>query len=266
MGMSGLLAVKLLASPALIGAASLAGKRWGPNAAGLLGGLPLVGGPVIWALWISHGPAVAVDAARAAPTGVWATLAYLVALGHLSAVWPWHRAIPAGWCVYLLSALALQWAQLAHLLWAGVLVIPALLLAATRLLPQPRSASARGSLPPAELLARMLAAVALVLTLTSATALIGAQMTGLLAGAPVAATVIPAFLLAYSGREALLHALRGFLTGLTGFVVFFLALGQSVASLGVVSVLAATVLALATTAAAARLVQRALRPVAPFAP
>jgi hypothetical protein len=47
-------------------------------------------------------------------------------------------------------------------------------------------------------------------------------MTGVFAGAPVAASVIPVFTLITAGRDPVLRVLRGFLSGQMGFAVFFL--------------------------------------------
>ncbi len=230
--MSAVLAAKLLASPALIGLASLAGKRWGPNIAGLMGGLPLVGGPVVLALWLLHGPEYATQVSLAAPVGVWATLVYLLVLGFISAYWPWYSAIPFAWLCYLSSALLIDAVGLAQSLALGIAVIAGLWLAATRALPKPMAAPAPTALPQIELLARMVAAALLVWTLTTVSEHLGTHLTGVLAGAPVAAVVIPAFTMANSGRDALLITLRGFLTGLMGFAVFFLILGNGMSALG----------------------------------
>jgi hypothetical protein len=85
----------------------------------------------------------------------------------------------------------------------------------------------------------MAAAALLLLSLTTIAARIGPSLTGILAGAPVAAVVIPALTLAKAGRDALLHVLRGFLTGLMGFTVFFLILGHAMATLGALALLPA---------------------------
>lgn len=239
--MSGsVLAIKLLASPALIGLASLAGKRWGPNIAGLMGGLPLVGAPVVFALWLEHGAHYARDVALAAPAGVWANIVYMLVVGYSSARLRWYAAIPLGWLCYLLAALLLDALGLAHSVLLGIGVIPALWLAAVYGLPRPAALPAPAHLPAVELLARMLAAAALVYTLATLSARLGTQLTGLLSGAPVAAVVIPAFLFARAGRDALLLTLRGFLTGLMGFAAFFLILAYAMPPLGTLAVLPAT--------------------------
>lgn len=258
--MSLALGIKLLASPALIGLASLAGKRWGPTVAGLIGGLPLVGGPVVLVLWLTEGGVLAAEVSRAAPVGIWATIVYLLVLGHASARWPWYFIIPLGWVFYLLLALLIEATGLAQSLTLGLAVIPALWLAATRALPQPGVSAVVVHLPRIELAARMAAAVALVLTLTGAAALLGPDLTGLLSGAPVSATVIPAFLFANAGRDALLLALRGFLTGLTGFATFFLVLAPCIEPWGWFALAPAALAACVIGAVATRMFRPAERP------
>ena len=230
--MSGVLLIKLLAAPALIGLASVAGRRWGPAAAGLMGGLPLVAGPLLLVLWLTEGKDFATQVAHAAPAGVWANIAYMLVAGYASARWPWYVVIPLAWVFYLASALLLNAAGLLDSLWMGLAVLPALWLAATRALPKPVAPVTPAPLPRTELAARMVAAAALVWGLSASSATLGAALTGALAGGPVAATVIPAFTLATLGRDATLLVLRGFLTGLMGFAVCFLILAPGLAVWG----------------------------------
>lgn len=264
--MSAALLVKLFAAPLLIGLASLAGKRWGPSIAGLLGGLPLVGGPVVVALWLTSGPQYAHEVALAAPAGVWANIAYFLILGRVSANWRWYTAIPFAWACYLLAGIAISAAGLAHSLVLGLAIIPAGWLAATRWLSKPQSVPGPVHLPHVELLARIAAAAALVISLTAASDLLGSELTGILTGAPIAAVVIPAFTLANAGRDAMLIALRGFLTGMMGFAVFFLILAPAIAPLGALAFLPATIggvgVGFAATWLMKRRVQRRASPLA----
>ncbi|MBV8657257.1 MAG: hypothetical protein JO142_05460 [Burkholderiales bacterium] len=215
------LLIKLFASPIMIGLASLAGRRWGPNVAGLMGGLPLVGGPIIAALWIVHGAPYAEQVAIAAPAGVWANIVYMLAVGYASARFGWAISILCGWLGYLSVGLLINLSGLSHSLVFGVAVLPALWFTAVRFLPKPAAPPASVHLPHIELATRMAAAAAIVLLLTGISTLLGPTLTGVFTGAPVAATVIPAFTFANSGRDALLLVLRGFLTGLMGFTVCF---------------------------------------------
>jgi hypothetical protein len=245
--------IKLFASPALIGLASLAGKRWGPNVAGLLGGLPLVGGPVVVALWLSHGSAYATDVALAAPVGVWANIAYMLVFGYASAYLRWWGALALVWFAYLAAGIGLGELGLARNVWLGLTIVPGLWCAAVYWLPKPAAPPQLGHLPRIELLARVLAAAALVLLLTGISSAIGPTLTGVFTGAPVAASVIPSFTFANAGRDALLLVLRGFLTGLMGFCVFFFVLGVGIPALGGFAILAALLSGVAVGVLATRL-------------
>lgn len=227
-----LLLIKLFASPSLIGLASLAGKRWGPNIAGMLGGMPLVAGPAVWVMWLMHGDAFTHDVIRAAPAGVWANVVYMLAMGWASAKFSWLPSLIIAWVAYLLTAYAIHQAALATTLWFSLAVMPALWLAAARLLPAPKIHSNTTPLPRIELITRMVAAAMLVIGLTAIAQTLGPTLTGIFTAAPVAATVIPAFTYAQTGRDALLLTLRGFLTGLFGFVAFFLILSHGLSLLG----------------------------------
>ncbi len=50
-----------------------------------MGGLPLVGVPVVLAVWLSHGADYAQPAALAAPVGLWANIVYMLVVGWSSA-------------------------------------------------------------------------------------------------------------------------------------------------------------------------------------
>ncbi len=63
------LILKLVLTPVLIGAASLAGRRWGPAVSGWLVGLPLTSGPITFFLALSHGATFAAAAAVGTLTG-----------------------------------------------------------------------------------------------------------------------------------------------------------------------------------------------------
>ncbi|MFC7422261.1 hypothetical protein ACFQNF_20585 [Iodobacter arcticus] len=241
---SSALLVKLFAAPLLIGAASLAGRRWGPQIAGLLGGLPLVAIPIVLALWLEYGSEYAIKVAGAASAGLWANVVYMLVLAHASRYFSWQGTILCGWAAYLLTALILVWSGLALSPIAGISVLAGLWIA-IYFIPRPEAINS-SSLPKIELYARMVAALLLVLALSSLSLLLGSTMTGVLAGFPVAATVIPAFTLANAGRNALLLQLRGFLMGLTGFSMFFLVWTPMASHIGLLAFIPAVITALAT--------------------
>ncbi|WP_432721864.1 hypothetical protein R0381_002039 [Jeongeupia wiesaeckerbachi] len=251
--MSSVIAVKLFAGPLVIGLASLAGKRWGPAAAGLLGGLPLIAACVIAALWLEHGQDYALAAASAAPAGLWANIVYMLALGFASRRFGWPGMLACGWLIYLCTAVALAFGGLAHSLPLGVTALAGLLIAVGWLLPR------IVPLPKIEIATRMAAAFALVVSLTALTLPLGPALTGVLSAGPVAATVIPAFTLANAGRDAVLVQLRGFLTGLVGTGASLLCLAPLAAHLGGWAALPAAAIALGAGYGANLLMQRLQR-------
>ena len=89
------LALKLVLTPALIAAASLAGRRWGPAISGWLVGLPFTSGPIAFFLALAHGNSFAAAAATGTLAGAFSQAAFCLAyawlavrLGSKRSAWP----------------------------------------------------------------------------------------------------------------------------------------------------------------------------------
>src|SRR5438046_9804312 len=134
-----ILVFKLVTAPLLIGAASLAGRRWGETISGWLIGLPLTSGPVCLFLAVEQGSGFAAAAARGCLAGAAAEAGFCLAYGVAGRHAGWFRCIAAGTLAYAACAALLQVASLP--LWLLALVIFAAL--ATGLWLMPRLASAR---------------------------------------------------------------------------------------------------------------------------
>src|SRR5512142_2473844 len=92
--MSNLL-LKVLVTPALIGTASLAGRRWGHSVSGWLIALPLTTGPITFFLALGHGPAFAASAAAGTLAGGISQAAFVAAYSQLAWRWKWPGALAA---------------------------------------------------------------------------------------------------------------------------------------------------------------------------
>lgn len=64
-----LLAAKILLSPLCVVVVSLAGRRWGVAVASVLGGLPVVAGPILLVETLPHGRSFGADAAAGTCSG-----------------------------------------------------------------------------------------------------------------------------------------------------------------------------------------------------
>jgi len=239
------LLLKLIVTPVLIGAASLAGRRWGETVAGWFIGLPLTSGPVCWFLALEQGTAFAAAAARGCLTGAAAEAAFCLAYSIMARRAGWIRSVAAGTAAFAACVALLQLGALP--LWLLTLIVYAALTAALWLMPETAGGGAQlPALPAWDLPARMAVATALVLVLTEVAPLLGARLSGLLATYPLFGAVLAAFAHHLSGAAAAGRVLRGLLIGLFGFTGFFLLLALAIEPIGIASAFAAaTVLALA---------------------
>lgn len=218
------LALKLILTPLLIGAASLAGRRWGPTVSGWLIGIPFTSGPVAFFLALGHGPAFAAAAAAATMAGAISQAAFCLAYSWAAARAGWPRALAAGSLGFCAVTALLNGATLPTVpLYVLALALLALAPRAMPRLPVPDGATARPT-PWWDIPARMVITTALVLLLTAGAPLLGARLTGLLAPFPLYGTILATFAHQQRGPAAASGVLRGLLFGLFGFASFFLVL------------------------------------------
>jgi hypothetical protein len=225
------LALKLVLTPALIGSASLAGRRWGEGMGGWLVGLPFTSGPVALFLALDHGEAFGAATAGGSLAGTAAQAAFCLVYGWLGLRRPWPVALAGGALAFAAAAVILRLFVLPlGLLFAGVVLTLAI---SIRLLPEIPGRSAAASLPSWDIPARMVVATAVVLALTSAAPRLGAGLSGLLATFPVYAGILAIFAHHLQGTAAALRVLQGLLFGLFAFGGFFFVLGALIERAGI---------------------------------
>src|SRR5216683_172577 len=90
-----ILVLKLVATPLLIGIASLAGRRWGETISGWFIGLPLTSGPVCFFLAVEQGTGFAAAAARGCLAGAAAEAGFCLAYAVAAQTGGWPSALLA---------------------------------------------------------------------------------------------------------------------------------------------------------------------------
>jgi hypothetical protein len=178
-----LLAYKLIISPALVVLATLAGRRWGGLATGMVAGLPIVAGPILYFYAVEQGSAYAAAAVVATLMGMVSLSAFLLVYGWRS--WSGGTALSSllmGWVVFAVFTMLINRALQDHA--AGLLKALCYALAALYL--------GRRSLPPlagqpAESVGNALSAETLADTGESVERSVGQG----LGGAPAAAEMAP---------------------------------------------------------------------------
>lgn len=218
-----LLALKVVLAPFLIGGASLVARRWGPAIAGLLVGLPLTSGPLVFFVSLEQGPAFAVDVGLAVLAGGFALCAFALAYTRVAAARGGAAmALLSASAAYIVAAAVLRLVPtgVLWLLLAGVAVTLAVTL---RLLP-PRAAIPASPPPPAwDLPARIVVGTSLLLLLTAAAPILGPRVSGLIATYPVYVSVLTYFAHRQAGPVAGIALQRGLIPGLFGWLAFWAA-------------------------------------------
>lgn len=225
-----ILLAKLLLAPACVVAVSLAGRRWGVAVAGILGGLPVVAGPILVVLTLVHGRSFGAEAAAGTLLGLGALTLFVVVYGKASERVGPVSSLLAGWIAFLLGVALLQLLDVS--LGVSLAFVAACFAAGLALLPALTDAPAAGMSPPWwDLPARASAALALVVALTTASSALGPGLSGLLAPFPIITSVLAVFTYAHGGRDQVRVLLRNFLVGFYGFAAFCFVLAASLESL-----------------------------------
>lgn len=241
-----LLAIKLLLAPTFVVGASLAARHFGPRIGGLIGGLPVVAGPILLVYALDHGRAFASDAAAGTLLGLVSLTVFVVVYSRLAGRLAWAASMLAGWLGFGLATLAFS----AFSISAGLALALAGvgLLAGITLLPRPSPQPREHAPPPAwDLPLRAGCALVLVVTLTAVAGWLGPQLSGLLAPFPIITTVLATFTHVQRGTDELLRLVRGLIGGFIAFALFCFTLAISLRTLDTAASFAlATGLALLT--------------------
>jgi hypothetical protein len=210
--------VPAIVGPGLVGAATLAARRWGQRVGGVVSALPAIVGPVLLISAERHGTAFAAQAATGTLLGLAALSGFALVYGRIAlrGSWPWSLA--GAW----LAATTIG-AMMDALDVGLVIALPiavASLALAHRGLPALRVPTAGEDRSPLDLVLRMTLTAALILVLAATAGRVGPTVSGILAALPVLACILATFVHARHGGAAAVQLLRGMLSGMAGFVVF----------------------------------------------
>lgn len=224
-------AFKLFVTPLLIGAVTLAGRRWGAIVSGLMIGLPLTSGPISLILALEYGPDFAGRSAIGNLAGQISNCVFcLTYIGVARA---------ASWKISSISSVAAFFAAtfvLNLFAWQLLPALAALLMVmvwSACLLPRHRRSAQE--LPPSkwDLPARIVCATALVVLLTAVAQRLGPQLSGLLSPFPAFSLIFAAFTHAQHGVKDASNLLRGVIVGSGGYAAFFTVVGALLPSCSV---------------------------------
>ena len=229
-----LLLLKLVLTPSLIGAASLAGRKWGHSVSGWFVAMPLTTGPIALFLALTQGTPFAARTAAGTLAGVFSLVAFVVAYARLARHWAWLPTLAASTLAFALVTASLEQTAFPLIaLWAGVAVILAL---AIQLLPRDLGASAADEVLPGrwDIPLRMGIATGFVLLITGLAPALGPHLTGLLIPFPIFTATVAAFAHSQHGPAAAISVFRGLLLGLFSYISFMFTLAVLLETAGLV--------------------------------
>jgi hypothetical protein len=224
--------VPALAGPGLVGAATVAARRWGQRAGGVVSALPAIVGPVLLIGAERHGTAFAAQAATGTLLGLATLAAFALVYGRVALQGgSWRASLAAAWLAAAATGALVQ--RLDAELLLAMAVAAGSLGGAYRGLPVVAAPAQREERPGLDLVLRMALTAALILALAALAGPLGPRVGGILAALPVLACILSTFVHARHGATAAVALLRGMLRGMAGFVVFCAVVGALVTPLGV---------------------------------
>ena len=168
------LAIKLVSVPIFILTVSMVAHKWGPSVGGVVLGLPLTSGPVLFFLALEQGTSFAAASALGTLLGLISLSASCIVFSWLSFRLGWLACL-VGCCVtFFMMTLILTLVSFPSVL--SLVSVVAFLLVICRLFPSGASGSISREVPKWEIPARMIAATGLVLLITGAGVNIGATL------------------------------------------------------------------------------------------
>jgi len=215
-----ILTLKVLMTPVLIAAITLAGRRWGQGVSGWLVGFPLVSGPISIVLALQNGTGFAARAAIGTLGGETSVCAYCLAYCLVAQVAGWPASIAAAALAFF--AATFLWSLATPPLLVTLAIDAVAIVLFLKLIPRQAALPAAAVPPKWDIPVRMLLAAVFVVALTTFSNSLGAQLSGLISPFPVFSTIMAPFTHHQQGARTAIHLLRGVVLGSFALLAFYL--------------------------------------------
>lgn len=227
----GILMIKILIAPLLIGLATLAGRRYGHTISGLLVGLPLTSGPIAFILALQNGTDFAVTSSKGILLGLISVGVFSLIYAWTAKLFRWTISLLTSWIAFFMITFFLNHIHVN--LYSSYLIVIISLSVILFSFPNDKDEQLKTTAPKWDIPLRMIVATAFIIGLTHFSKNLGAQLSGLLAPFPVYGTIFAVSTHFVYGADATTRLLKGVVIGSFSFATFFLVVGQFISSLGI---------------------------------
>jgi hypothetical protein len=224
------LAIKLLSVPIFIWIVTVIGRRYGHSMGGLIVGLPLTSGPVLFFLAVEQGNSFAASAAQGILMALLSVTASSLTYSRLSFKTGWEISLVGSCVMFFVASFIFNY--LSGPLFPTFVGVVAGLVVILKLFPAAEAEPVRHPLPKWEIPARILAATTVVVAITEAAGVLGPHLSGVLTPFPAYAMTLGVFTHKLDGAKACTVFLRGVVTATFTAAVFFFVVGLSILQVG----------------------------------
>jgi hypothetical protein len=227
-----LLLLKISLVSIVVGLIAISGRFWGAQVAGLLSGLPVIGGPILWFIYQEQGVEFARSTAAATIGGLAALSSFCFAYSWICRRCGWMLAYGLCCVIFLLIAFFTRFLEISldlnlhQITWLTLAVVLIQLMLFPVLSKQSLSAPA----DTAEIIFRMAFAFLLVLGITKFAEILGPVYSGILTVFPIAGSAIAVFSHRNHSAAHAAQSLKSMMFGLLSMLAFFYVLAFSNAS------------------------------------
>ena len=213
-----ILLLKVTLMPSVIALVTLAIRKWGNRAGGLIGSMPWIAGPILLFFILEQGKAFGIHSIQGSMTGILALISFCFSYSSLSRKLTWLPTLLLSYGIYTITAVVFNYLQLS--LWVSYGVVLGCVLLALWQFPIPANTTITPRRLPFDIPIRMLVATLFVLVITGLAAILGPNWSGILTPFPILTSILAIFTHTLQGSDATILTLRGLLIGLLGFTTF----------------------------------------------
>lgn len=214
-----MLLLKLILVPLFVGLAAIAGRVWGASAAGLISGLPIIAGPIVWFIYYDQGLNFALNASASAIRGVIALSFFCFIYAWCSKQFNWVWSLLISILAYCFIAFCTASTNFSIHIYFQLAIVTIVL----HIYFSPKASIKIKRVPASntEIIARMFFALCLVWLITLNAAYLGNIYSGIFATFPIAGSAIALFSHKNHSADHAITSLKSMKYGLLGMLVFF---------------------------------------------